>query len=400
MDFPVEAPGTTRKPSISSLSPSGLSTLVQSPKAFLFRKLKGVDDDTFYTQRGTILHDLAEWIVAEPDAVMAEYDAVLDRAVETMRPFLDPNQDRELRRRVELGIDSIDSFVRTQEQNKESPMGYQSTEGDDNLFSNCLGELHSPRTEVWFDNHNLGVKGQVDWVAAHDHLVDFKSGSRHSTQKLVRKNRLPLGEDDPDFQAISYLLHHRSIHSGESLKFTFYYLYNDEDDRLFGQGDPKNNTETIEYHDTSVQEAILTSTFDELKEGVAASNDRRRTLEMLGEDAYRQILTEYDVDGSFLEQENLDQSKRADAIVDAVQSATKDTKYVDNGIRSALRKLSGWVNERLFKPDLDQFEGFVQDRLQDVERFYEEGFPVDGIHPETDHEDTHYEDSIIHEPEF
>ena len=53
-----------------------------------------------------------------------------------------------------------------------------------------------------------------------------------------------------------------------------------------------------------------------------------------------------------------------------------DYKYVEKGVKKALKKLVDFRMENYFKEDADKMEGFVQDKLEEINEYLDSRFPV------------------------
>lgn len=379
-------------------SPSGLARFAVSPKAYFFSKLPNVEDSNLYAQRGTVLHDLAEWVVTDPDRVQANRKALLDRAVDAMSEYIDPWDRDRYYTRFDLGIESLMDFY-DQVNTQDLSINAYINDGSETLFDDIMGD--SPQnlhTEVWFENPELGGKGRVDWVMNDHHLVDFKSGRSHSLRKLIEKNRVePSVYDEPSFQAILYLAHHRT-QTDQPLKFTYYYLFNDQDDRLIGEPDIEDNIRTIRYEPDGPESLVSPAMFETLTSGVAESNDRRKTLEKMGPDAFQSVFSALPLDRSVLDETDLTECSAFPSVLQEAQKVAGEYKYVQKGVESAVKKIQRKADERLFPEDIDAFESFLSDQLEYRRQCRADGFNPD--HPATGSgpEDT-FEHDLVIDPE-
>jgi len=94
--------------------------------------------------------------------------------------------------------------------------------------------------------------------------------------------------------------------------------------------------------------------FDALCEGVAESNDRRKTLERLGYDAYASFFERHD----FPETDDTDKLLATEfaAASPSTRKRRSETVYVEDGTESALKKLVRIHGRNYFEGGVDAFE--------------------------------------------
>ncbi|MFB6115553.1 MAG: hypothetical protein ABEK04_04605, partial [Candidatus Nanohalobium sp.] len=54
-----------------------------------------------------------------------------------------------------------------------------------------------------------------------------------------------------------------------------------------------------------------------------------------------------------------------------------DYKYVRKGVESALKKLVDFHSENYFKDDIDEFEEFLQEKIEQLNEYRGSRFPLD-----------------------
>jgi hypothetical protein len=180
----------------------------------------------------------------------------------------------------------------------------------------------------------------------------------------------------PDFQAPMYLSYLRKRNSGEKLKFTFFYFLHDLGEQLRNGSDLEDMKIELEYHPESFDSyKTRKDVFEELTSGVAKSNDRRKTLEKLSYGAYSEFMDNH----GFPDVWDRKSLMKTDFVQDFQEKARKevgDYKYVSKGVESAVGKLLKKRQTNYFKEDLDLFEQFLHEKVEEVNECKREGFPI------------------------
>ncbi|MBB6647925.1 PD-(D/E)XK nuclease family protein [Halobellus ruber] len=369
---PVDAEPTT----IETLSPSSLSTFANCPRDYFFdRVVTSPDRDHF--QKGNLFHDFAEFYVNHPDIIHTTAgDELVDRMLAGMRPYVDDVDLEVLRTEFEIGIDLIQRFLTEEPPTKREYEEYGHRE-DSNFFADHFGQpINSPITERWFENPALGGEGKVDLIHSPSQLVDYKSGSHTSASKVVDKSAIDEISDEPDFQALLYLAHHRRVHPDERIRFVFFHFLELVDEEVVGEAALEDALARVTYHPEPFHEfAKRRAAFDTLREGVAESNDRRKTLERMGYDVYETFFDRHD----FPDVEDTDALLETDFAAEFTERAKTevgDYVYVDDGTDSALKELHRLRGRNYFEDEVDAFERFLQEQVERINEYRRSRFPV------------------------
>ncbi|CCQ35158.1 conserved hypothetical protein (plasmid) [Halorhabdus tiamatea SARL4B] len=361
---------------IETISQSSLNTFVNCPRDYFFDQLVEQPDRDYF-RKGNCYHDFAEFYVNHPDVVAdADRTELVDRFLDELRPFIDQVDRDVLETEFEVGLELIERFV-----DEHPPVERDYDEYEVLPFGNLVADyfdhpIDSPITEQWFENPALGGKGKVDLIHSSTQLLDYKSGSAKSASQVMDRSSIEEIHDKPDFQAMLYLAHHRQVRPDEPINFVFYHFLDLVDDAITGSADVEDALVRVTYYPVAFDEWAGTRTaFDALCEGVAESNDRRKTLEKLGYDAYAQFLGSHtfpDVD----EKEILLDTEFADAFVRYARDRVGEYKYVTSGIESALKTLLDLRGENYYRDDVDAFEAFLDEQIDLINEYRESSFPV------------------------
>ncbi|MGM0380455.1 MAG: PD-(D/E)XK nuclease family protein, partial [bacterium] len=352
-----------------------------------------------YLKRGELYHEFAEFYLCYPDLVREKsIGFFVDIIVDELGDFVDELDNYRLITQSRVALANIIQYLDGIEAEVDinDLLAQNSGRETENYFGEIFDlPVSSPRSEVWFENENLGIKGKIDLVQGTNHLLDFKSGSRNSAHSVVQRANIHLLEDDVNFQVILYLSHFRSRHPNHKLKFTFFHFLDNVTDAVRGEGNLADTITRITYYPRQFSEQVCRQeTFDKLIAGVSENNKRRKTLEGLGYQAYRSFFSKHSFPRVFEKEELLEEEAITGQFVDYARDNFKDVKYVRRGCRSALKKLIDFRRTNFFSEDIDLFEEFVRERLEELNSYRRSDFPIEGWLEDFDLENSDYRDLI------
>ncbi|WP_416841472.1 PD-(D/E)XK nuclease family protein [Haloferax sp. DFSO52] len=363
---------------VETISQSSLNTYVNSPRDYYFSRLLD-NPDKDYFEEGNLFHDFAEFYVSHPDTVTEDtLDEVADVILEEVDPFL-RGVDRAVRRtKYRIGVQTLVDYLDANPAVGDG--GVATGRWGTNFFADYFEKpIESANTERWFENAALGLKGKIDFVQSPTHLVDYKSGSKKSATSIIKQSALDPPSDTPNFQALLYLAHQRTVTPDETLGFTFVHFLETLDDVVAGGGSLDDCLTTVTYYPATFEEYIARpATFTELEED--AANDCNKTFSKSDYEVYRAVVDEYE----FPDTRDIDElvdSEFGHALTARMVEDVGDYKYVKNGCRQALRHLLRIRNRNYFSDDVEAFEEFVHERLSELNarRAGGERFPVRGL---------------------
>ncbi|MFB6208036.1 MAG: PD-(D/E)XK nuclease family protein [Candidatus Nanohaloarchaea archaeon] len=374
---------------IEVISQSSLNKFVKSPRTYYFSRLVK-DPDRVAMKKGNVFHDFAEYYVNHPEHVEEDLEAFVELGLEAVKPYADELETGQLETEFRVGMANILEFIRNQE--IDSSEKYDSW-GEKNLFAEHFDrDITSKVSEAGFHNPEIGGEGKIDLLASDTHLVDYKSsGYVRSRSKVVESSSVELFDDDPDFQPVMYLTQHREKVPGKKLKFSYYYFLGSLGDDITSGAGLDDRTVTVEYYPEKFQEWVPeTETFEMLIRDVAKSNPRRKTLEKLGLPRYREFFSENSVPHEF-DADALLESEFAAEFEKFAKKHVGDYRYVERGCKKTLKKLVEFRRENYFKEDLDRFEEFLQEKIDELNRCRRKGFPMGDVDPD----ETYYTDMMV-----
>lgn len=372
---PVDA--TT--PDVTTISQSSLRTYVNSPRDHFFGRLVDSPDKDYFRE-GNLFHDFAEFYIHHPDFVDEDIvDDVVDHMLEETRPFVRSVDEATRRTTYRAGVETIVAFFE-----ENTPTDGEFLTATSGWGSNAFAQrfdrpVDSPITERWFENHDLGLKGKIDLIHSPSRLVDHKSGRRKTASQIVKNSALDPPSESPNFQALLYLTHWRSQYPDEELEFTFFHFLETLDDVVAGEVTLADTLTTVSYYPMPFEEyARSEAFFDELVEDGA--NDCQKTFSQVDYEDYAAVFDEEDLPDT-TDSDELIASAFGEELTARMKNCVGDYKYVESGCEQAMRQSTRVRGQTYFADDLDAFEAFVDERLEELNRRRagEERFPVDGL---------------------
>ena len=363
---------------VETVSQSALNDYVNSPRDYLFGRLLDSPDRERFVE-GNLFHDFAEFYANRPDVVAAaDTDDLVDAMLEETEPFAAASDEPLRRRTYRVGLDLIAEYLDDEGPESDDFLTPASGWGT-NFFAERFDEpIDSPLTERWFENDEPGIKGKIDLVQAPTRLLDYKSGRKKRPSRIVGDAAIDPPADAPNFQAALYLTHYRSVQPGERLTFTFFHFLEPMDDVVSGDADLDDALATVTYYPFTFDEYVASEdAYERLLDGY---NDCRETFEALGYPAYEEITAGLTFPET-TDRGELRDSEFAEAFTAAVDAETPAAVDAEKGADQAIRELNGARGRAFFREDLDAFEAFVDERLDELNarRAGEERFPVDGL---------------------
>lgn len=365
---------------VKVLSQSSLNNFAMSPRYYYISELVS-DPDEEALEKGNLFHDYAEFYVNYPEFMDEKSDEeVIDFMMQRIRPFADDLDLEKLETEFKVGLKNIRNFVKSREVSREEMEGYEKKDRDENVFAEEYDRpVRSQITELWFEDEGLGGKGKIDFLQDSQNLVDYKSGRRKSEKKIVKQSKVALHGDEqyPNFQAPMYLAYHRKKAPGKKLNFTFFHFLDNLGDDVTGEASNEDNIVTVTYYPQEFGEkAGSNEAFELMIKDVAKSNDRRKTLEKLGCHQFRKFMEENEVPKTHDKDEIL-ATQFAEDFKSFAKKEVGDYKYVRNGVESALKKLVEFHSKNYFRDDIDLFEEFLEEKLEELNEYRGLRFPLD-----------------------
>ncbi len=377
---------------VELFSQSSLNSFVKSPKEYLFDKVTDSADQDYF-RKGTLYHDFAEFYANHSSFVEEKGDdEFVLIMLEEMESIIDDLEIDLLETEFRIGLENIKEFIDNQVEKHTELEDYSQQERKSNLFAEKFDkDIEGKFTEAWFENKELGVKGLADLIINENHLADYKSSkNKKSADTIVGSSNLELLEDNPNFQAMLYLTHLRTVRPDQKLNFTFFHFLNNIEEEMIGEADSEDNIVTITYYPIEFNDFVQSKEmYDFILQSsrgggkVGKSNDRRNTLEVKSSyEAYREFFETHEITHQF-DEEKIQESDLAEAMTKFFEEDTDNTSgYIGDGCKDALKRIVKYRKRNYFREDIDKFEDFLQKQLGLLNDYRVEGFPIQN--PEID----------------
>lgn len=389
-----ETPDPLERDTIETVSQSTLKRLVNCPREHYFHRL--VDSpETLPMARGTVLHEAAEVYVNQPDFVDRNRRTVIEAMCDQLQPFLSDVRRDVMRTRLRIGLDVIIRYFEANPTVELSFDTYGPPKGENDLADALDLTVDSPLCERWFEAPDIGGHGYIDLLNDRETLVDFKTGSQRTAREIEKKSSLDPVDNTPDFQAMLYLAQHRRECPDDTVRLRFVYLLDAVDECVKGDDPPVEElVTTIMYVPCSFTEFVCRrEVFDQLTD-YADSNDRCKVLDSIGFDHYREFFESHDLPREGVAPEV--RSKTREAFETIARETVGDYKYVVKGCEKIFDDLATTPDGYFLKDDLDEFEDFLEARIDELNEYRCSRFPIcytDDEEPNWDRVD--YRDLIL-----
>lgn len=356
-----------------TVSQSGLKDLVISPRDYYFGKL--LDSPTnFYMERGNVLHEAAELYVNDNRWFTGERRRrLLDEMCTRVAPYVHSARRDSLRTRFDVGLTVIEAYLSENTPAEVPHPAYGEAMRDNGLAESLGVTLSSELCERWFSTLEIGVHGVVDLLQNEQTLVDYKSGRVSSQAGLLKDADIEDLSSTPDFQVLFYLAQHRHQRPETELEMRFVYPLGDLDAMVKGKDpDLEELVTSVTYLPCSFAEWVRKrSTFEKLT-AYAKGNPRRKVLDPLGFEWYRDFFT-----ANPLPRPGSDLDRRAAVkqnFLDHAETEIGLYKYVSQGVDSIFADLEE-PSGSVLRDDIDAFEDFVADRIEELNAYKRTRFP-------------------------
>jgi len=365
--------------SVETISQSTLSTYVNSPRDHYFSRLVDSPDKDYFIE-GNLYHDFAEFYVNHPTFVDTDVvDEVVNLMCTEARSLVRSVDEAVLRAEYRIGLETIIEYLDEHPPTDGAFLTPASGFGKNAIAEHFDRDVGSPVTEGWFEDSDLGVKGLIDLVHSRTHLLDFKSGSKKSARDIVKNSALDEPADTPNFQALLYLTYWRSREPNKRLEFTFFHFLETVDEAITGEPDLEDTLTTVTYYPTTAAEYVSREAFFDtlLDEG---PNDCQKTLGKIDYDTYAALFDAEPLPRT-TDSDELIESPFGQTMMDRLQTHVGEYKYVTKGTKQVLRQIATVQAQNYFKSDIDAFETFIDDRIDELNRRRtgDERFPVEGL---------------------
>ncbi|WP_115864979.1 PD-(D/E)XK nuclease family protein [Halorussus litoreus] len=352
--------------SVETISQSSLNTYANCPRDYFFSRIVDSPDQDYFRE-GNLFHDFAEFYVHHPEFVDGEtINDVVEAMLDEMSQFVGDVDRPVLETKYRIGIQNVVEYL---DENPPDVDSFVTPDGGrwTNTFADHFDRsVDSDATERWFENDHLGLKGKIDLVHGPNRLLDYKSGSKKSAYSIVKHSSFDPMTDEPNFQALLYLAHRRSERPGERLEFTFFHFFETLDEVVAGEADVEDTLTKVTYFPMPFDEYVASrDAFEKLCDGY---KDCRQTFEDLGYERYREIMQRHSFPDT-TDKSELRESAFSEAFAVDVAAAVSEDVDAEKGCDQAIRELNGVRKRNFFEEEVDAFEEFVDERLDELNRY-------------------------------
>ncbi|ELZ38329.1 hypothetical protein C471_10225 [Halorubrum saccharovorum DSM 1137] len=363
---------------VETISKSSLNTYVNSPRDYYFSRIVDGPEKEYLTE-GNLFHDFAEFYVTHPavvdDAALTE---VVDLMLDEVRPLIRSVDEQTRRTEYRLSLETIVSYL---DDNPPKDGAFLTpSSSTENAIADYFGyDIASPVTERRFVDEDRGINGMIDLVQSQTELLDYKSGSENDANSIVQDAAIDEPSDEPDFQALLYLTYWRSQTPAQQLSFTFFYVTELVDDAIAGDIDLDDALTTVTYYPGSLTDHVRTEEFFEyLRE--EGANKCQKILSKIDYQTYAALFDAAPLVET-TDSDELIESEFGRTMIERLEAEIGEYKYVKTGSKQVMREIARQQKGAFFKPDLDAFESFVEERLTELNRRRtgDEPFPIEGL---------------------
>ncbi|WP_050033973.1 PD-(D/E)XK nuclease family protein [Halorubrum halophilum] len=375
--FNTESVDVSPEP-VETISKSSLNTYVNSPRDYYFSRIVDGPEKEYLTE-GNLFHDFAEFYVTHPavvdDAALTE---VVDLMLDEVRPLIRSVDEQTRRTEYRVSLETIVSYL---DDNPPKDGAFLTpSSSTENAIADYFGcDIESPVTERRFVDEDLGINGMIDLVQSQTELLDYKSGSENDANSIVQDAAIDEPSDEPDFQALLYLTYWRSQTPAQQLSFTFFYVTELVDDAVAGDIDIDDALTTVTYYPGSLTDHVRTEEFFEyLRE--EGANKCQKILSKIDYQTYAALFDAAPLVET-TDSDELIESEFGRTMIERFEAEIGEYKYVKTGSKQVMREIARQQKGAFFKPDLDAFESFVEERLTELNRRRtgDEPFPIEGL---------------------
>ncbi|GAB7011260.1 hypothetical protein JCM31271_32030 [Halorubrum trueperi] len=379
---------------VETISKSSLNTYVNSPRDYYFSRIVDGPEKEYLTE-GNLFHDFAEFYVTYPavvdDAALTE---VVDLMLDEVRPLIRSVDEQTRRTEYRVSLETIVSYL---DDNPPTDGAFLTpSSSTENAIADYFGyDIESPVTERRFVDEDLGINGMIDLVQSQTELLDYKSGSENDANSIVQDAAIDEPSDEPDFQALLYLTYWRSQTPAQQLSFTFFYVTELVDDAIAGDVDIDDALTTVTYYPGSLTDHVRTEEFFEyLRE--EGANKCQKILSMIDYQTYAALFDAAPLVET-TDSDELIESEFGRTMIERLEAEIGEYKYVKTGSKQVMREIARQQKGAFFKPDLDAFESFVEERLTELNRRRtgDEPFPIEGLAGEPNYRRVNNRDLLL-----
>lgn len=372
-----------------TISNSALNNFTSCPKKYSYTTLiSGVEQDFFL--KGTLVHAFAEFYVNNKKFVKGkEINEFVDLLMNELKLMSNPFQNKILKTQLKYALSSIVEFIDKLEIDEN--LNFEafkeiSKKNQENFFVKYFDLLITkPNAELEFKDLELKLNGVIDLAVNKDLIVDYKtSKEKKKVKEIVRNASIKDISSKCDFQPLVYLSIFRKINPNKEIKFWYNFPMINVYEKIVGNKLEEDIVE-VNYIPIKFLEYFVSKEFYQLftldapkyaenifslLEDFSFFKGKEITAQMLNEP---QIFTQ-----KYLEE----------FLLYLFERGLKDNKTNRDNVEKVLFSIFAFrLGEKyqqkkvyFFKEDLDEFEIFVKDAIEKLNKYQKNKFsykPVD-----------------------
>lgn len=365
----------------SCFSQSSLRRFFTCPKQYEYSRAIPTPERSYFL-KGTLLHEFAQCYASDPSKVRdTGFGAITDKLVDifsSINGSLHPEVERTT---FCAGIDTVVSFLDSIDLTGPICLAPAKKDVvDENSLADILGiPSCSQRTELYFEEEDLLLKGKIDLVASDTWIVDYKSSKEPvSVSGVLKALSLDSAKDDVDFQPLAYLSYLRKHSPEKELIFTYLYLVANRHKKLLGTDDSYGARVDVIYHPCGFNDFLQDADVYEL---FNSSQKKKAFCACVGADLLASYFSENPIPHALQFTKGIAESgyglnfaSWACALASKMEKgAPGDYLKGIVAFRTGSRQKTGEAH--IFKEDLDMFEEFVKKQHELMLIYRQKGFP-------------------------
>lgn len=370
---------------IDLISNSTLGKFTQCPKKYSYSRLVSGPSKDFFL-KGELVHAFAQFYVNYKEFVIEkDLEEFVDIIMNELKLLSNPLQNEILKTEIRLACISVIEFIDSID--IDESLNFQSTDkvskkNEENVFSKHYNlPLEKVNAELEFKDLDLQLKGIIDLAVNNNLIVDYKTGKKKTPIDIIRKSNIKEIITKCDFQPLVYLSVFRKITPNKDIDFWYNFPMINTYEKIMKK-DLEENTVKVHYISQSFKNFIQSDKFKE------------HFRELLGKDA-KNIFEQYDSIHFF---KDIDLTKELENKEEFIKKYSQN--FIDFHLNKGLEnkkkiiehvsKLFNYIigfkfGEKIgangqkeaffFKEDLDDFELFVKENIEKMNKYYKDRFP-------------------------
>ena len=372
----------------SSFSNSALSSFVSCPKKYSYSRLVGGTERDFF-MKGELIHSFAEFYLENKDFVKQKGVKIfLDLIMEQLKYLVDKNKIHIEKTKIKFGLEAIIEFINNLKINQKIIIkpDTETNMQKSNFFAKYFKRpFNSLNVEVEFKDTKLKLNGVIDLLANDSLIVDYKTGKKKLVKDIVKNSNINLPPSYCDFQPLVYLSIFRKFSPNKELTFKYSFPMMNVYNKLMGL-ELEETTLDVKYIPKSFLDYFISKEFrDEMFEN--GPKYGKSILEVIDDFSY---FKNKEITIKMLENPDIFVKQFTEEFTNyLIENGMKPTKgniiNVSKVLRSCIQiRLGKRYRQKqvfFFKEQIDLFEKFILNKLDELNKSYKTKFefkPTEG----------------------